>query len=185
MPSNLSTPCLKHSWLILSFSHVHSSDYKLQPLLDITEWMRASTGTLCIDLGASGSSIFEPLAPSIHTRISHLLPSWKRTRVLSLLQPHKDSEIIDSISLGCYHTSRFHLQSLVQYGDSLGFDCSIGLGAVSRCVSSTDFPFSYRLIETEIACIPHLRFPDICWSVDRKGSLIMENGWTRCVVPST
>ncbi|KAJ6612604.1 hypothetical protein B0H10DRAFT_2436888 [Mycena sp. CBHHK59/15] len=150
---------------------INSLSETFMPLLDITEWIRVSTGTLCIDLGASGSGS--------HTRISHLLPSWKRTGVLSLLQPHKDSEIIDSISLGCYHMASFHLQSQVQYGDALGFDCSVRLGAVSRCVSPTDFPFGYKLIDTEIACIPHLRFLDTCWSVDREGSFIMENGWTR------
>ncbi|KAJ7679546.1 hypothetical protein DFH06DRAFT_512444 [Mycena polygramma] len=132
-----------------------------------TEWIRASTGTFVVDTVTSCS---DP--------VTRLVPSWKRDQnwtAKSLLEQPEDQQIIDSISLQCYHMACFHLLSKISYTPELDFAASsIRLGAIGHCTLG-----KINMVDKEIACIPGLRPRDSGWLVDPKKSVIMKNGWIR------
>ncbi|KAJ7752999.1 hypothetical protein B0H16DRAFT_1836187 [Mycena metata] len=129
---------------------------------DGTEWIRLSTGQLCIELGVSSPHV---------SRLAH---TWN-TNVggrLSLLELDENGELIDALSPTVFYTACVHLKAEWPHLSICADDSeSIEVGAIAACT-----PFNTVKI---IASVANFLVSCCVCALHDTPSFIMENGWTR------
>lgn len=162
-------------------------------------WIRPSTTQLCIELMAPVHDYLE-LSP-IECGIG--------SSDVSLFQLPEESELIPSISLQAYHNAcYFHLAQLHYF--PISTNVSVKLGSIRHFTgaeyeNSFEFAFTSEFVVDDRSWSTEDHMIDRKWNQyvpsyllniyifmtillrlngDEEGTLILENGWIRCALPS-